>query len=72
MADQELNHLIKMANQIVAHCAPGESAAVTAARAANHMTRFWAPSMKRQIKDYLFKGGDLLSDVTKEAVNQLG
>lgn len=72
MADQELNHLIKMANQIVAHCAPGESAAVTAAHAANHMTRFWAPSMKRQIKDYLFKGGDLLSDVTKDAVKQLG
>ncbi len=72
MPDQELHHLIKMANQIGAHCAPGESAVVTAARAANHMTRFWAPSMKRQIKDYLFKGGDLLSDVTKEAVNQLG
>ncbi len=34
MNDQELDHHMNMANQIGAHCAPGESAVVTAARAA--------------------------------------
>lgn len=42
----ELNHLIKMVNQIAAHCAPGEPSDVAADKAASHLQRFWAPSMK--------------------------
>ena len=72
MMDQELTHLIKMTNQIAAHCAPGEPSSVAADRAANHLTRFWAPSMRLQIKGYLLEDGGLLDDTAKDAVSRLG
>jgi len=70
--DQELTHLIKMANQIAAHCAPGEPSNVAADRAANHIIRFWAPSMRLQIKAYLLADGVLLDDTAQDAVSRLG
>jgi hypothetical protein len=70
--NQELTQLIKMANQIAAHCAPGEPSSVAADRAANHLARFWAPSMRLQIKGYLLEDGGLLDDTAKDAVSRLG
>ena len=71
MTQSELDHLIKMANQIAAHCAPGASEAVAAEKAANHIQMFWAASMKRQLIAYFQADGEALSETAQAAVLQL-
>ncbi|MDA0958552.1 MAG: formate dehydrogenase subunit delta [Proteobacteria bacterium] len=71
MMQNELNHLIKMVNQIAAHCAPGEPSDVAADKAASHLQRFWAPSMKTKIIDYARDDGSALSEVATDAIQRL-
>ncbi|NKB32300.1 MAG: formate dehydrogenase [Pseudomonadales bacterium] len=71
MNDTELNHLIKMANQISDNVSHKDSPEVAAQRIANHMTRFWAPSMKDKIIQYAENGGSELKELTRLAVEQL-
>jgi len=71
MMQNELNHLIKMVNQIADHCAPGEPSDVAADKAASHLQRFWAPSMKTKIIDYARDDGSALSEVATDAIQRL-
>lgn len=67
----ELEHLIQMANQIVANNSFHDDIEQTAATTAGHLQKFWARSMKKQIIDYAAQDGSDLSPAAKLAVQQL-
>ncbi|MEH6569439.1 MAG: formate dehydrogenase subunit delta [Halioglobus sp.] len=71
MSATELDHLIKMINQIADNIAIGDDEAVTAPQVANHINKFWARPMKEKIIDYAANDGEQLNDVAKIAVSQL-
>ena len=71
MSTTELDHLIKMINQIADNIAIGESDDEAAAQLANHIKRFWARSMKDQIIEYADGDGARLKPVAIKAISQL-
>jgi formate dehydrogenase subunit delta len=72
MTDDELNHLIKMLNQIAANLDQGDEVEVVAGRVADHMRRFWSPSMKKSIAAYLAADGSGLTASSRQAVTIIG
>ena len=67
-SSNELQTLVKMANQIAANFSfQAEAAEKTAA----HIKRFWAPSMRQQILEHVAAGGADLDDIALQAVRQL-
>ena len=71
MSVTELDHLIKMINQISDNIAIGANEAETAPQVADHITRFWARPMKEKIINYASHDGEQLNAVSKVAVLQL-
>ncbi|ARN75970.1 formate dehydrogenase subunit delta [Oceanicoccus sagamiensis] len=67
----ELDHLIKMINQIASNIAIGENDTVASEKVADHIRRFWAKSMKQQIISYVEQGGDQLQPAAIAAVRLL-
>jgi len=71
MSGTELDHLIKMINQIADNIAIGDDEAATAPKVADHINRFWARPMKEKIIAYAASDGEQLNAVAKIAVLQL-
>jgi formate dehydrogenase subunit delta len=73
MSATELQHLVKMINQISANIATIASAEndELALQVADHLQRFWARSMKQKIISYADNDGAGLSIVSKQAVVRL-
>jgi formate dehydrogenase subunit delta len=71
MSDTELEHLIKMLNQIADNVAIGESDELVARGVANHVERFWAPSMREKINRYADSDGEKLQAASKLAIELL-
>lgn len=67
-AVQERDHLVKMANQIAASFRFHED---SVERVADHLRRFWAPSMKRQLAELAAAGPADLDEVVREAARRL-
>ncbi len=69
--DNSPKKLIYMANQIGKFfAAQGHETAV--AGIANHLTKFWPPSMRKKIVHHLDQGGEGLDPLVREAVQTLG
>ena len=68
MTAGELEHLRQMANQIAANFSFHED---QVERIADHLTRFWAPSMRRLIVEYIEQGGEGLESAVCEAARKL-
>lgn len=68
MSGSELEHLQQMANQIAANFAFHED---QVARIADHLKRFWAPSMRRLLVEHVAQGGGGLEPAVLEAVKEL-
>ena len=68
--DNSPKKLIYMANQIGKFFAP-QGHDKTVAGVANHLTRFWDPSMRKKIVHHLDEGGEGLDPLVKEAVQTL-
>jgi formate dehydrogenase subunit delta len=68
MANHQLTSLIKMANQIAANNTHIGDDTAEATMVAEHLTKFWARSMKAQITDYLNEDGSELLPVAKQAI----
>jgi hypothetical protein len=68
VAIHDIHHLIMMANDIGTYFAgyPDQEEAVEGV--ANHLRNFWEARMRREIVDYVAKGGDGLSPLVSEAV----
>jgi formate dehydrogenase subunit delta len=65
MADSELEHLRKMANQISANFSFHDD---QADKIADHITRFWAPSMRTLFWDYIEAGGQGVDEPVRVAM----
>ena len=64
----ELAHLVDMANDIARNLSFNPDCE---ARIADHLQRFWAPSMRRRIKEHVAAGGSGLADSAIEAIKSL-
>jgi formate dehydrogenase subunit delta len=62
--------LIYMANQIGKFFAAQKHEPAVSG-IANHLAKFWAPSMRKKIIDHLEQGGEGLDPLVKEAVERL-
>ena len=56
MASRQIDHLVKMANQIALNLGAGHDDAA-ATRTAQHISRFWTAAMRRQLIQYWRAGG---------------
>lgn len=65
---QDVERLVKMANQIADNFSFHDDAVE---RTADHLQRFWAPSLRDRIVDYQAAGGDGLNEVARSAVQRL-
>lgn len=68
MSSTELDHLVEMANDIARNFSFHPD---TESRIADHLTRFWAPSMKRSIAAHVRAGGAGLAAPAIAAVKRL-
>lgn len=66
-----VEHLVRMANEIGSFFAAGNDDATAAGLIADHLKRFWDPRMRRQITAYVEDGGAGLSDRARAAVRIL-
>ena len=71
MAAKQIDHLVKMANQIAlntgAHADPEDSAR----RTAEHIRKFWTPAMRAQLTDYCLGDGDGLEPVVQQVLREM-
>lgn len=65
---QEIDQLVKMANQIADNFSFHEDAVD---RLADHLQRFWAPSMRKKLIEFLEAGGEGLKPDVIAAVQRL-
>jgi formate dehydrogenase subunit delta len=67
----DIQHLIKMANQIGAYFQAEPDRAAALAGIAGHIKRFWDPRMRKQIVDWVEQhAGEGLSDAVLEAIRR--
>ena len=65
---QEIDNLVRMANQIADNLDFHDDAVE---RIADHLQRFWAPSMRQKITEYEAVGGSGLNPSAKAALRRL-
>ena len=63
-----IDHLIKMANEIGTFFESESPAGQAPRDVATHLRRFWEPRMRREIIAHLARGGVGLTDVARDAV----
>lgn len=64
----EIEHLVKMANQIADNFSYHDD---QVARTADHLKRFWAPPMRRNLAAYVASGGAGVKQPVLDALKQL-
>lgn len=68
MIDSELEHLKKMANQIAANFSFHDD---QVARIADHIKRFWAPSMRALLSDHINSNGAGVDSAVRRAMQEI-
>ena len=68
MSNSELDHLIQMANQIAANFSFHKVPAVSTA---DHIQRFWAPSMRKLLVAHIESGGEGLDETVLTAMKDV-
>ena len=66
---QDVQRLVKMANQIAENFSFHDDAVE---RTADHLRRFWAPSMRARLAEHAAAGGDGLVPTARQAAQGLG
>ena len=72
MSARQIDHLVKMANQIALNMAAWGDEDDVARMTGEHMKKFWTPAMLAQLLDYGRDGGDELSPVVSKVVVSMG
>ncbi|MCQ8105016.1 formate dehydrogenase subunit delta [Methylomonas sp. SURF-2] len=67
----EKSNLIKMANDIGSFFKSEPDRALAIQGVEQHIRNFWEPRMRKEIIEYLEKGGTELMDIVAEAVKKL-
>ena len=65
------NNLIKMANDIGSYFKSEPDRALAISGIEQHIRNFWEPRMRKEIVEYIEKGGNDLIDIVAEAVKKL-
>ncbi len=65
------SNLIKMANNIGAFFQSEPDRELAIQGVEQHLRNFWEPRMRKQITDYVEKGGNELLEIVREAVHRL-
>ncbi|MBU6246275.1 MAG: formate dehydrogenase subunit delta [Xanthomonadaceae bacterium] len=66
-----IEHLSQMVNDIANYFAAEPDHATGVASVADHLRKFWDPSMRKQIIEHLHAGGEGLEPLAREAVQKL-
>jgi formate dehydrogenase subunit delta len=66
-----IEHLVKMANQIEAFFKAEPERETAVQGIAGHIKRFWDPRMRKQIRQHVDAGGAGLGEFATEAVKRL-
>ena len=66
-----VEHLVKMANQIEAFFRTETDRNVAVESISNHIKRFWDPRMRKQILQHINAGGLGLGDLATDAIKSL-
>lgn len=64
-----IQHLVKMANQIGQFFEAEPDQTQAASDVASHIKRFWDPRMRKAIVEHVGKGGEGLLPIVQQAVN---
>lgn len=71
MAAKQIDHLVKMANQIALNTGAHSDAADSIRRTTEHIRKFWTPAMREQLTDYWQGGGENLEPVVADALREM-
>jgi formate dehydrogenase subunit delta len=66
-----IDKLVRMANQIAINFAYLPDSEQAALRVADHLQRFWDPTMRTEIIAHLDSGGNDLSEIARQAVTRI-
>ncbi len=66
-----IERLVTMANDIATYFATDPDHAIGVEGIRDHLTKFWDPVMRRQLKSYMEQGGEGLKPLAREAVAAL-
>jgi formate dehydrogenase subunit delta len=66
-----IDHLVKMANEIGSFFVSANDEDTAAQLIADHLKRFWDPRMRRQIVEHVKQGGPGLTPAVAKAVGRL-
>ena len=69
MALKQIDHLVKMANQIALNTGARVDAGLSAQRTSEHIRKFWTPAMRDQLLTHWRNGGDGLDPVVVSALD---
>ena len=61
MSGQQIDHLVKMANQIALNFGERRNLSEAAHKTAEHLKKFWTPDMRQQLATYAEEDGEALS-----------
>ncbi len=67
----QIEHLVKMANQIALNFGDWGDEELVVAKIGEHLGKFWTPAMLQQLLAYRKTGGDSLSPVVCRALTAL-
>ena len=70
MTAKQIDHLVKMAEQIALNLGAGRDDRAAAERSADHILRFWTPAMRHQLQEFRHAGGEV-SAVVAAALQRL-
>lgn len=71
MSSTQIKNLVSMLNQIIDNNKYKKTDEETAKIVANHLQKFWAPSMRNKMTQYLADDGPELTHVSKLVLAQL-
>jgi formate dehydrogenase subunit delta len=65
---RQIDHLVKMANQIALNLAAWGDEETVAQKTAEHIEKFWTPAMRRELLAYQRAGGAELAPAVRRAL----
>ncbi len=71
MTAKQIDHLVKMANQIARNLSAGRESEETARLTAEHLRKFWTRDMRKQLLALPADDTDPLSPDVRRAINDL-
>lgn len=71
MSENELDHLIKMANQIASNIGIGSTEEYCVKKVVTHISAFWALPMRQKICANLDEYGEALNPIAKKALIEI-